>query len=168
MRKLGLLLVLPLLAACGGERSAGRSSAFGGGADCPAPGDALVADAVAIYADSLAVPKPMRFLLVVGGDTALPDPARQTLQNKGPTYLYSADSKAQEQVKGKLISVGDYPSLLVTYHGMQASGDSATVRFGGWYVSGEHDGKAAPRRTLHFGCIEGKWTYARASEDTSA
>src|SRR5687767_3350597 len=116
-RGTSMLALAALTAACSGGDSGDRPRRVARG-DCPVPGSALVAMAAEEYVERLK-PTPRRFLLAVGGDTALPEPAKQVMQDKGPTYLYPADSAARQQIKERLADAGQWPALMVTYHGVQ-------------------------------------------------
>jgi hypothetical protein len=137
--------------------------------DTTATGEA-VGVAVAEYIKR-AQPVPQRFLSAVGaGTTPLPETGFRALKDKGPTYLYPPDPKGQETVKAKLADVGPYTSLLVTFGGtqMDASGEAATVRLGGGYVGGQHDGRVAPARAVRLRCVGNTWTVVSAEEERSA
>jgi hypothetical protein len=156
---------LPLIAAsaalaCGLER--------GGMSDlpCATAGDSVIAAAVREYVGTL-IPRPQRFLVSV--DSAVPDAARAALQSKGPTYLYSSDSALKKQVLDRLATVGDYPTLLLSFGGLQLlEGDHAVVRLGGRFVSGSLDNHPAPSKTMHFECDSARWRFSRAEEEQSS
>lgn len=146
----------------GGER---RTAARG---DCPVPGNALVASAAREYIERMN-PKPMRFLLAVGGDTALPEAARQVMQDRGPTYLYPADSSAQAQIRDRLKGAGDWPALMVTHHGTRQDTDErAIVRLGGHWVVGDLDGTRAPAQSIIFACDSARWKYSATEDERSS
>ena len=158
-----MLALAAFLAACsgGGESGGQRRVAQG---DCAAPGSALVAMAAEEYVERM-TPTPRRFLLAVGGDTALPEPAKQVMQDKGPTYLYPADTAVQRQLKDRLAGAGEWPALMVTYHGVQQDAeDRASVRLAGHWVIGELDGTRAPAQRIVFACDSARWKYS-ATED---
>ena len=126
----------------------------------------MIAAAVTQYVVTL-VPRPQRFLVSV--DSAVPDAARAALQGKGPTYLYSSDSALRKQVLDRLSHVGDYPTLLLSFRGMQSvDRDHAVVRLGGRYVSGSLDNHPAPSKALHFECDSARWRFTRAEEEQSS
>jgi len=130
----------------------------------------VVAVAVTEYVKR-AQPTPQRFLSSVGDEsTRLPESGVRALQDRGPTYFYPADPKGQATVKARLAEVGPYASLLVTYEGSQVApgGNEATVRLGGRYVGGEHDGLVAPVRAVRLRCEGATWVVAAADEERSA
>jgi len=148
--------------ACGTGASGG--SARGG---CGTPGDSVISAAVNQYVVGL-TPRPQRFLLAVG-DSSLPDAARSALQAKGPTYLYPPDSALRRQVHDKLTGVGDYPTLLLSYGGLQQMEENrAVVRLGGRFVSGSLDNHPAPARAVHFQCDSAGWRFTHAVGDQSS
>lgn len=107
-------------------------------------------------------PTPQRYLSAAGTDSAVPEDGFKVLQEKGPTYFYSSDPKAQAQIKDKLASVGPYASLLVVFKGkMEAdNGNAVAVSLAGHFVGGEHDGKAVPMRTIQVRCDSTGWRVA--------
>lgn len=150
------------IAACGGETaskndSSGNKQAATGPA-CTSVDTTPVGLAVLDYITT-ATPHPQRYLSAAGTDSAVPDDGFKVLQNKGPTYFYSSDPKAQEQIKEKLASVGPYASLLVVYKGKAEAdnGNTVTVTLAGHYVGGEHDGKVAPTRQITVRCDSSGW-----------
>jgi hypothetical protein len=164
---------LALLAACSdGGRPAATAKVPGStilNCDTTATGEA-VGVAVAEYIKR-AQPVPQRFLSAVGaGTTPLPETGFRALKDKGPTYLYPPDPKGQETVKAKLADVGPYTSLLVTFGGttMDPSGEAATVRLGGGYVGGQHDGRVAPARAVRLRCEGNTWKVVSAEEERTA
>lgn len=162
-----MLALAGSVAACSGSDSggdsAGRPRQVARG-DCPVPGNALVAMAAEEYVERIK-PTPRRFLLAVGGDTALPEAAKQVMQDKGPTYLYPADSAARQQIKDRLAGAGEWPALMVTYHGVQQdTEDRASVRLAGHWIIGELDGTRSPAQRIVFACDSARWKYS-ASED---
>ncbi|MFN2400027.1 MAG: hypothetical protein ABR543_15515 [Gemmatimonadaceae bacterium] len=153
-----LPLVLSVLA-CGCADSKSSDVA------CDAPGDVVVKEAVTQYLKNL-TPTPQRYLIATGTDSALPGEAHAALQNKGPTWFFPADSASQDKMREILASKGDFTTLLVTYRGTRHVDDShAVVRIGGRYVGGEHEGRAASSRALHFQCDTSGWTWFRVEEE---
>jgi hypothetical protein len=160
-----LTLVMPftlLAAACGGDpsskRSAGGNNQAATGPACSTVDTTPVGLAVREYITT-ASPTPQRYLSAAGTDSALPEDGFKVLQDKGPTYFYSSDPKAQQAIKEKLASVGPYASLLVVYKGKteENDGNVVTVTLGGHYVGGEHDGKEAPVRQFRVTCDSTGW-----------
>jgi hypothetical protein len=149
-----------LLSACASASDNGRSF---GSSSCAAPGDAVTAEAVTQYLKGL-TPKPQRFLIQSSGDSALPDAAREVLQNTGPTYLFPGDTAKQQTVLAMLTEKGPFPTLLVLYGGMEpADGGRAVVRLSGRYTTGESVGPA-PSKALYFDCKEKQWTFASSAD----
>lgn len=116
-------------------------------------------------------PVPQRYLSAVGpGTTPMPESGFRALKDKGPTYLYPTDPAGQATVKAKLADVGPYTSLLVTFGGttIAAEGNEATVRVGGSYVGGKHDGRVAAGRSVRLRCEGSTWKVASADEERAA
>jgi len=135
---------------------------------CADPTAALVAPAVDAYVRSV-VPKPRRFLIAAGTDSALPAGAESRLQRHGPTYVFPPDPALRQRVLTRLDSVaeiyGDMPTLLVTYRGVARAGDDrAVVRLGGYFVSGSSTGTMA-HRAVQFVCDTARWNVVRAEEE---
>jgi hypothetical protein len=123
----------------------------------------VTAEAVTQYLKGL-TPKPQRFLIQSSGDSALPDAAREGLQNTGPTYLFPGDTAKQQTVLAMLTEKGPFPTLLVLYGGMEpADGGRAVVRLSGRYTTGESVGPA-PSKALYFDCKEKQWTFASSAD----
>jgi hypothetical protein len=157
-----LVPITLMMAACGGDSTA-KTNAEGNkqaaaGPTCTSKDTTPVSLAVREYITT-ATPTPQRYLSAAGTDSAVPDDGFKVLQDKGPTYFYSSDAKAQQQIKDKLASVGPYASLLVVYRGKTESngGNTVTVTLGGHYVGGEHDGKEAATRTFEATCDTTGW-----------
>jgi len=160
-----LVVALASLAACaaGDGKSGGTTRA----ARCRPPGDSAAIAATFGYLRGL-MPTPQRFLVAAGTDSGVPDAVRAALQDKGPTYYYTGTDAQRKAVRDKLESVGGYTTLLVVYRGTQTVSDtSAVARFRGWYVGGQHDGKAATARTVYLSCTPTGWQVARVEEERS-
>ncbi len=135
---------------------------------CADPTSALAAPAIDAYVRSV-VPKPRRFLIASGTDSALPGGSEGRLQRHGPTYVFPADPALRQRVLTRLDSVaaiyGDMPTLLVTYRGVARAGDDrAIVRLGGYFVSGSPTGTVA-HRAVQFVCDTARWNVVRAEEE---
>jgi hypothetical protein len=137
---------------------------------------AVIATAVRGYIDQLDL-EPRRFLYLPGTDSSPPEPAIQVLQNVGPTYVFSADPKLQAPLRKMLETVGDYPTLLLSYHGFtRADPLHPLVTLSGHYVTGSDDGKSTGRQTIALQCDSIGWHVpaakgspaADAAADTSA
>ena len=179
MSRLSLLrpaAALAVVAACSdakqaAERPAGSAVAGSTILDCDTTATGAAVHAAVTEFIRRADPVPQRYLSAVGaGVTPLPESGFRALKDKGPTYLYPADPAGQKTVKDKLAEVGPYTSLLVTFGGttIGASGDEATVRVGGSYVGGQHDGRVAPGRAVRLRCEGSTWKVVSAEEERSA
>jgi hypothetical protein len=160
---LAAALVPVALTGCGGGGSSkSGQNAFASG--CPTPAATEVAAAVREYVAKIS-PTPMRFLVLTGGDSVLPDAGRSALQDKGPVFLFPADTALQAKVLSQLAQQGSYPTLLVLYGGMRpASNGQAVVRISGRYI-GSSPPKTAPTRAVYFGCQDGQWKMTRSEEE---
>jgi hypothetical protein len=178
MRLLSAATLVPLAVAavaCGDSgRPAARTAAATAGStilncDTAAAG-AVVGVAVTEFIKR-AQPTPQRYLSAVGpGTTPMPETGFRALKDRGPTYLYPAtDTAGQAKVKAQLADVGPYTSLLVTFGGARvtADGNEATVRVGGRYVGGDHDGRVAPVRAVRLRCEGATWAVVDAEEERS-
>ena len=135
---------------------------------CADPTTALVAPAIDPYIRSV-VPRPRRFLVASGTDSALPGTAEAKLQQFGPTYLFPPDPALRERQLARLDSIaedyGDMPTLLVTYRGVNRAGDNrAVVRIGGFFLTGSPKGSMA-HRAVQFVCDTARWHVVRAEEE---
>jgi len=130
--------------------------------------DGAVGAAVASYVKQVK-PKPERFLVSAGTDSAVGDAGLVALQDKGPTYLFPGDPALQVQVRAQLHEKGDYTTLLVVRHGA-TTGDkkSATVRLAGHYVGGEENGKVAGARSVTLSCDSAGWHVTTSNAEQSA
>jgi hypothetical protein len=103
-------------------------------------------------------PLPRRFAYVPGKDSSPTDAVIAALQDKGPTYLYSLDPALQAPVKKQLHSLGDYPTLLVWYHGStRTDATHAVVTLSGAYVGDVNDGTPTPRAPISVRCDSAGW-----------
>lgn len=135
---------------------------------CADPTPALVPAAIDIYVRSV-TPRPRRFLIASGTDSALPSSSDSRLQRHGPTYLFPPDTALRRPLLARLDSVssdvGDMPTLLVTYRGVNRTDEyRAIVRLGGYFVGGDNDGKIA-HRAVQFVCDTARWHPVRAEEE---
>jgi hypothetical protein len=162
------LVVLVTAAACGaGAKDGGADNGkaqVAAGPSCTSRDTTPVSLAVLDYIKS-ASPTPQRYLSAYGSDSAVPDDGFKVLQDKGPTYFYNSDPKAQQQLKDKLASVGPYATLLVVYRGKDEAnnGNLVTVKLGGHYVGGEHDGKPAQEKQIAVRCDSTGWRLTAPS-----
>ena len=163
LRMLSLVWAACAVTACGDRRQSPRLSS-----SCADPTSALVPAAMDTFLASV-LPKPRRFLIAAGTDSALPSAAESRLQRIGPTFILPADTTLQRGVLRRLDSVakpyGDLPTLLVTYRGVQRAGEGrATVRLGGHFLGGANDGKVA-HRTVQFVCETSGWNVQRTQDE---
>jgi hypothetical protein len=125
----------------------------------------IVPTAIRTYVQDLN-PTPQRFLYIPGTDSTPPDVAVAALQDGGHTYMYSAVPAQQAPVKAQLHSVGDYPSLLLWWHGVTKAEDGvhATVTLSGQYVGEAEDGKATPLVHVQVVCDSSGWHAAEPAK----
>jgi hypothetical protein len=115
-------------------------------------------------------PLPQRFLYIPATDSSPPEAAVAALQDVGHTYMYSAVPAQQAPVKAQLHSVGDYPSLLVWWHGVTRADDGvhAVVTLSGQYVGEADDGRATPLTHVAVTCDSSGWHATEAPKATKA
>jgi hypothetical protein len=112
-------------------------------------------------------PVPSRFLYVPATDSSPTELGVQALQERGPTYMYGYAPTQQAQIKSQLHSVGDYPSLLVWYHGMTRTDEThAVVTLSGQYVGDPEDGTPTPLTHVPVSCDSAGWHAAPAAKTT--
>ena len=156
--------------ACGGGGPDARTATAGDGKSsgpCRATLEQAVGLAVGQYIKG-AKPKPERFLVSAGTDSALGDAGLTALQDKGPTYLFPGDPALQTQVRGQLHDKGDYTTLLVVRRAADKQGDTASVSLAGHYVGGEADGRHAGPRSYRFACDTAGWHLRDSTAEQSA
>jgi hypothetical protein len=156
-----------LLAACGGGTAKVADKAKGAAASaCTRPDSTAAYVAFREYIKGT-LPTPQRFLTAAGTDSAAPDDGFRAMQDKGPSYFYSGDTVAQRKIREKLAEVGPYASLLIVLRGTTTSpgGDTVTMRLGGHYVGGEHDGKVATNRAVTVVCRDSLWRLGTMTEE---
>jgi hypothetical protein len=118
---------------------------------------AIVPTAIRAYIASRD-PEPRRFLYVPATDSSPPPAGVATLQDRGPTYMYTTAPAQQAPVKAQLHSVGDYPSLLLWYHGSAQTDEThAVVTLSGQYVGEADDGKPTGRLHVEVVCDSTGW-----------
>lgn len=133
-----------------------------------APGtDAPLTLAVAEYIKT-AQPKPQRFLVAVGTDSALPEAGQRALQDRGPMYLYPGSPALQAQARQLLHDKGDYTTMLVVLREATRQDSAAVIRLDGHYVGGEEDGRNAGPRRYQATCSAGGWRLARSGPEQGA
>lgn len=120
--------------------------------------ESAIAAAVRGYIHQVA-PQPQRFVYIPGTDSSPPEPAVQELQATGPTYMYSAVPAQQAAVDKQLRSVGDYPTLLLAYHGFTRTDPiHPVVKLSGHFVSGSNNGTPVAARTVALQCDSAGWS----------
>lgn len=143
--------VLTLVAACSGGDA--KKTA---GVTCRQSNDSATWRAVVAYAKS-SDPYAQRFLSASAGDSALPEVGVEALQDRGPTWLFPADSAGRTKVRDRL-NDGVANTLLVFWHGMRPEGDSAMViNLSGRYIGGKYEGTVAKPRVYRFTCPDDRW-----------
>lgn len=149
---------LTVLTACGGEAAKAKVDPVARAESCKR-GDTTAL--YLAYAEYIKTTKPagLRFLTAAGTDSAAPEDAFRAMQDKGPSFFYGGDSIAKKKIRQKLETDGPFASLLIVHRGAtpSAAGDTVTVRLGGYYVSGELDGKVATNRTIVVVCADSAW-----------
>jgi hypothetical protein len=163
-------LVAAALAACGGSGEASKSGASKGAAatiGCVSTDTTPVSLAVKDYI-STASPGPQRYLTAAGTDSELPPDGLKAIQDRGPTYFYSADPSAGKKLRDKLASAGPYTTMLVIFRGKSESdgGKSVAVKLAGLYVGGEHEGKKSPLKVYSVKCDSTTWKVAGSTVDS--
>lgn len=158
-----LLLATAAASSCGPSENRSTSVLL-----CPAPGDSVLFTAVTKYVEQVS-PKPRRFLVTTGSDSALPDGGRAALQRKGPMYLYPAAPAQIGAFRQQLAAKGDLVTLLVDFGGVKQLGDArAVVQLRGRFVGGALDGQAAPARAITFRCETAQWRFVDSRQETTA
>ena len=151
-----------MLAACSGGE--GRKTASG--VTCRQSNDSATWRAVVAYAKS-SDPFAQRFLSAASGDSALPEVGVEALQDRGPTWLFPADSAGRTKVRDRL-NDGIANTLLVYWHGFQQEGDTAmTIRLSGRYIGGAREGAVAKAKVYRFKCPDDKWVLTDSTEAKS-
>jgi hypothetical protein len=149
-----LTLMVILLAGCGESATVHYANTV-----CRQSADTgIVPAAIKAYIASQN-PTPQRFLYIPATDSTPPEPAIEALQDVGHTYMYSAVPAQQAPVKAQLHSVGNYPSLLLWWHGVTRAPDGthAVVTLSGQYVGEELDGKATAVAHVSVLCDSSGW-----------
>jgi len=158
-----LLAAALTLAACSG----GDSKKTAAGVTCRQSTDSATWRAVVAYAKS-SDPFAQRFLSASKGDSALPEVGVAALQDRGPTWLFPPDSAGRTKVRDRL-NDGVANTLLVYWLGTQQEGDTAmTIRLGGRYIGGEHEGTVSRARVYRFKCPEDRWVLTDSTDAKSS
>ena len=160
----GAGVAVALLGACEAQQQADRRASareFTNKMCQLSPDDTVIAAAIYGFT-AQADPRAGRFVFIPGTDSSLPPAGTQALEDRGPTYMYSTDPAQQAVVLGQLNSVGDYPTLLVSYHGLVRTDPlHPVVKLSGAYVSGPPRGKSIAVRAVAPQCDStGAWRVA--------
>lgn len=148
-----------MLAACSGGEGKKASSEVA----CRQSKDSATWRAVVAYTKS-ADPYPQRFLTAASGDSALPEVGLAALQDRGPTWLFPADSTGRSKVRDRL-SDGAANTLLVYWHGMRPEGDTAmAITLGGRYIGGKYEGTIAREKVYRFTCPDDRWVLTDSTD----
>jgi hypothetical protein len=155
------LIAVVVLAGCEARQAADRREAgreFANKVCELSTDDTIITVAVHAFI-AQAQPQVGRFVYITGTDSSLPPAGTQAVQDKGPTYMYSPDPAQQAVVVRQLNAVGDYPTLLVSYHGLVRTDRlHPVVKLSGEYVSGAPRGKAIGIRAIAPQCDStGAW-----------
>jgi len=163
-----IVAVVVAAAACGSGHDTRAAQTGGRGAmACRASLEDAVGLAVTRYIKA-AKPKPERFLVSAGTDSALGDAGLTALQDKGPTYLFPGDPALQKTVRDQLHQKGDYTTLLVVRKTAEAKDGGASVSLDGHYIGGDDEGKAAGPRSYRFACDTAGWHLKDSTAEQSA
>jgi hypothetical protein len=143
-----------IVAGCGGE---GAVEHYARNACKLSPDSAIIATALRQYLNDQS-PRPKRFLYIPSKDSTPPAVGIAILQDEGPTFLFSTDATVQKPLRTKLHQDGDYPTLLVWYHGFKRTDDThATATWSGQYVGEAEDGTTSPLHTVQLQCDSAGW-----------
>ena len=158
-----VLAAAAVAAACGGPSSDEKKILPMFAKRCPAfPRSQVLKDAVTQFITT-ASPTPQLFLYIPGTDSSLPDAGVRALQDKGNTFLYSQDPKAQQDMRKKLSGIDYYTSMLVVYKGLERPDSThAIVRLGGHYVGTKTEKEPPAARALAFQCDSTEWRFVDA------
>lgn len=166
------VLLAVMLGACQAQREQGRRDAAREYTDriCRLAGDdPIIAAAVGAFVTE-AVPRVGLFLYIPSTDSSPPPAGVQALQDKGTTFLYSTAPAQQAAVESRVHAIGDFPSLLVAYHGMVKSDPMhPAVKLSGRYVTGPTRGASTGIRAVMPQCDStGAWQVPAPSGSAGA
>jgi hypothetical protein len=147
----GLLAIVAftgIAAACSTSESSPRVTAR----PCAMTRDSILGKSVETFIKS-AQPPAYRYLVAAGTDSALPSHGQWALQGKTPLYLYPADPSLQQKFVTDLYARGNYPTMLVSYHGQDTLEDGRIrTMLGGSYIGGKNAGTTMPHTAVVFDC----------------
>jgi hypothetical protein len=156
--RLVVLAAVGVAAACSsgdgsGDSATAKPAAATATRPCVTPVDSILGLA-AIQFTKHVTPKPHRYLIPAGTDSALPERAYWGLQTTGATLnVFPRDTALQKKAKDQLSGKGKLTLLLVNYHGQRKLPDGrVALDFSGHYMGGDVDGKAVPRTAILFSC----------------
>jgi hypothetical protein len=116
-----------------------------------------------------AKPRPMRFLIAAGTDSALSESAAKVLQEFGPMYYYGGTEAAKLKVRERLELVGPFPALLIVKRSAaKPTSTTEIIRLGGHYVTGENDGQQTESSQYTFVCGAAGWVMQGVKPEGSA
>lgn len=169
-RLITLASAMVALAGCGGDTStpAGSSKSDAAASACPRRDTTAAYVAIKEYIKGT-VPTPQRFLTAAGTDSAAPADGFRAMQDKGPSFYYGSDVASQKKIRDKLANDGPYASLLIVVRGTTRSthGDTVTMRLGGHYIGGEHEGKMSTARAVSVVCRDSTWKLSKVTEEAA-
>jgi hypothetical protein len=120
---------------------------------CGTPADSVLGLATAQFVKFVR-PRPDRFLVPEGTDSAVPRSAYWALQTTGATVnVLPRDTAVQRKGVQQLSPNNVLTLLLVNYHGQDTMPDGrVSVEFSGHYLAGAPRGTAIPRTAVLFDC----------------
>ena len=151
-----VLTAVAALSACSPGDSADRPAAAPAARParaCATPADSVIGLATQQFVRSIS-PKPHRFLIPAGTDSAVPSSAYWALQSTGATLnMYPKDTAQQKLALRQLGANGSYTLLLTSYHGQRTLSDGqVSLEFSGRWLNGERGGTVIPRTAVLFNC----------------
>ena len=148
-----VLTAVAAFSACSPGDSADRPAAAPAARACATPADSVIGLATQQFVRSIS-PKPHRFLIPAGTDSAVPTSAYWALQSTGATLnMYPKDTAQQKLAVRQLGANGSYTLLLTSYHGQRTLSDGqVSLEFSGRWLNGDLGGKEIPRTAVLFNC----------------
>ena len=148
-----VLTAVAAFSACSPGDSADRPAAKPAARACVTPPDSVIGLAVERFVKGVS-PKPHRFLVPEGTDSALPRSAYWALQTTGATVnVLPRDTAVQKRGVQQLSPNNSLTLLLVSYHGQDTMPDGrVSIEFSGHYLAGSPRGTAIPRTAVLFNC----------------
>ena len=148
-----VLTAVTALAACSSGDSPDRPAAKPLARTCATPPDSVIGLASERFVKDVS-PKPHRFLVPEGTDSAVPRSAYWALQTTGATVnVFPRDTAAQRRGLQQLSPNNSLTLLLINYHGQDTMPDGrVSIEFSGHYLAGTPRGTAVPRTAVLFNC----------------